>query len=85
MSSKFNKLPLAALVLVSAATFNSPKVEAISSQNLTQQPSSNIIAAAPEWKEFHSDERKFSILMPGEEISDLNFSEHSFTDFYPPT
>jgi hypothetical protein len=58
------------LVLVSAATFNSPKVEAISSQNLTQQTPSNIIAAAPEWKEFHSDEGKFSILMPGEEISD---------------
>jgi hypothetical protein len=69
--SKFNKLPLAALVLVLAGTFNSPKVDAISSQNLTQQPPSNIIAVAPEWKIFSSDEGKFSVLMPSEEISDM--------------
>ena len=79
---KSNKLLLAALVLVSAATFNSPKVDARNSQNLnlTQLPTSNEICAAcstegiaatSEWKEFSPDEGKFSILMPGEQISDM--------------
>ncbi len=77
---KSNKLLLAALVLVSAATFNSPKVDARNSQNLTQLPTSSEIcdacstegiAAASEWKRFSPDEGKSSILMPGEEISDM--------------
>ncbi|MDM9582474.1 MULTISPECIES: hypothetical protein [unclassified Nostoc] len=79
---KSNKLLLAALVLVSATTFNSPKVDARNSQNLnlTQLPTSSEIcdacsiegiAPAPEWKKFSPDEGKFSILMPGEQISDM--------------
>ncbi|BAZ15487.1 hypothetical protein NIES4071_73590 [Calothrix sp. NIES-4071] len=71
--SKFNTLLLAALVFVSAATFNSSKVNARSSQNIdiTQLPTSSQVAAAPEWKTFSPDEGKFSILMPSEEISDM--------------
>lgn len=71
--SKFNTLLLAALVFVSAATFNSSKVDARSSQNIniTQLPTSSQVAAAPEWKVFSPDEGKFSILMPSEEISDM--------------
>ena len=69
---KSNKLLLAALILVSAATFNSPKVDARNSQNLnlTQLSTSSAIAAAPEWKIFSPDKGKFSILMPDEEILD---------------
>ncbi|NJM23671.1 MAG: hypothetical protein HC907_36210 [Richelia sp. SM1_7_0] len=71
--SKFNRLLLAASISLSALTFNSPKVDAITSQNLnlTQLPASNIIAAAPEWQEFSPDKGKFSILMPNEEIVDM--------------
>lgn len=71
--SKFNTLLLAALVFVSAATFNSSKVDARNSQNIniTQLPTSSQVAATPEWKLFSPDEGKFSILMPSEEISDM--------------
>lgn len=80
--TKSNTLLLAALIFVSAVTFNSPKVEAINSQNLnvTQLPTSSAICTAcstegiapvPEWKKFSPDEGQFSILMPGEEISDI--------------
>ncbi|MBW4510298.1 MAG: hypothetical protein KME64_27825 [Scytonematopsis contorta HA4267-MV1] len=80
--SKFNKLLLAALVLVSAATFNSPKVDARNSQNLnlTPLPTSNTITAAPEWKKFSPDEGKFSILMPGEEILDTTPDKSEMDD-----
>ncbi|PAX51792.1 hypothetical protein [Brunnivagina elsteri] len=69
--SKFNKLPLAAFILVSATTFNSPKVDAVSSQNIAQLPTSNTITAAPAWKIFSPDEGKSSVLMPNEEIVDI--------------
>ncbi|WP_414519805.1 hypothetical protein [Nostoc sp. PCC 9305] len=75
---KSNKLLLAALIFVSAATFNSPKVDARNSQNLNVTStaictacSTEGIALEPEWKKFSPDEGKFSILMPGEEISDI--------------
>ncbi|MCC5616738.1 hypothetical protein LC605_16990 [Nostoc sp. CHAB 5836] len=77
---KSNKLLLAALILVSAATFNSPKVDARNSQNLnlTQLPTSsancdacNTEGIASEWKEFSPDEGKSSILMPNGDISDM--------------
>ncbi len=88
---KSNKLLLAALVLVSAATFNSPKVDARNSQNLnlTQLPTSNEICAAcssegiaatSEWKKFSPDEGKFSILIPGEEISDITPDKSEMDD-----
>ncbi|MDF5710921.1 MAG: hypothetical protein PUP90_25435 [Nostoc sp. S4] len=64
--------PIVALIFVST-TFNSPKVEAINSQNLnvTQLTTSSAIAPAPEWKKFSPDEGQSSILMPGEKISDI--------------
>ncbi len=75
--SKFNTLFLAFVILLSAGTFNNSKVDARNSQNLTQLPASNIIAAAPEWKQFLSDEGKFSILMPDKEILDMTPSKES--------
>jgi hypothetical protein len=80
--SKFNRLLLAASISLSALTFNSPKVDAIISQNLNltqlptsseiyEQPSTEGIAAASEWKEFSPDQGKSSILMPNEDISDM--------------
>lgn len=88
---KSNKLLLAALIFVSAVTFNSPKVEAINSQNLnlTQLPTSSEIcdacstegiAATSEWKEFSPDEGQFSILMPGENISDITPEQSEKSD-----
>ncbi|BAY62777.1 hypothetical protein NIES22_28520 [Calothrix brevissima NIES-22] len=80
--SKFNRLFLAASISLSAVTFNSPKVDAIISQNLNltelststgiyTQTSTEDIATASEWKEFSPDEGQSSILMPNGDISDM--------------
>ncbi|MDZ8184544.1 MAG: hypothetical protein RMX96_06815 [Nostoc sp. ChiSLP02] len=89
--TKSNTLLLAALIFLSAVTFNSPKVEAINSQNLnlTQLPTSSEICAtcssegiapAPEWKKFSPDDGQFSILMPGEDISDITPDKSEMDD-----
>jgi hypothetical protein len=69
--SKFNRLLLAASISLSGLTFNSPKVDAIISQNINQQSLSNILSTASEWKRFSPDDGRFSILMPSQSVNNI--------------
>ncbi|MEC4812052.1 MAG: hypothetical protein SAK29_02035 [Scytonema sp. PMC 1069.18] len=78
INHNFNKLSLAALALVFTGILNIPKVGGETIKNTTQLPGSGIITAVPEWKEFSSDDGKFSVLFPNENVFEMSPPKESF-------